>query len=306
MSSDDASPRRAIRLSAAGPDAATLAAGLAALLAGIAVHRDAALDQALFHLLNGFAPGAAMAWSCLSVAGLGLSAWILLTALAPQRPQRAARFLWLLIVGGLFISAVKHRLRTPRPLAVLGDGHLDVIGEALRTQSMPSGHSATAFAVFALLVAERRRPGERAGSLAASTPGLCAAALFALGVTLSRSAVGAHWPGDLLVGAGLGLVFGALAPHAWPVAAITRFLQRPAGRRAWAAVLLLCAASIGATPALLAAAGLEGTAFAHKVATGYPMAWPLQAALALMALAGARRWWRAAGDAAGNTAGHAA
>ena len=93
-------------------------------------------------------------------------------------------------------------------------------------------------------------------------------------------------------------MFGALAPHAWPVAAITRFLQTRAGQRAWAIGLVVCAASIGATPTLLAAAGLQDTHFAHQVATGYPLAEPLQLVLALVALAGAWRWWRASRDAA--------
>jgi undecaprenyl-diphosphatase len=294
MSSVDAPLRRAPRPQAAMLDAATLLAGVAAIVAGVLVHRDLALDRTLFLAVNGLGPAAPALWSGLSVAGLGLSAWILLTALAPDRPQRAAQFLWLLVVGGLFISAVKHRLRTPRPLGLLGDGHLAVIGDALRIQSMPSGHSATAFAVLALLVAERRRLDEHpaVGGLASSDLGLAAAALYALGVALSRSAVGAHWPGDLLVGAGLGLVFGAVAPHAWPVAALTRMLETTAGRRAWAAGLVVCAASIGATPTLLAAAGLQGTHFAHQVATGYPLAEPVQLALAALALLGAWRWWR--------------
>jgi undecaprenyl-diphosphatase len=300
MSSVDAPVRRAPRPQAVTFDAGMLAAGVAAVLAGVLVHRDPALDRALFLAVNRLGAAAPALWSCLSVAGLGLSAWILLTALAPQRPQRAAQFLWLLVVGGLFISFVKHRLRTPRPLGLLGDGQLTVIGEALRIQSMPSGHSATAFAVLALLLAERRRLDEHGavGGFASSGPGLAMVALLALAVALSRSAVGAHWPGDLLVGAGLGLVFGALAPHAWPVAAITRFLQTRAGRRAWAVGLVACAASIGATPTLLAAAGLQDTHFAHQVATGYPLAEPLQLVLALVALAGAWRWWRASRDAA--------
>jgi len=298
MSSPDAPVRRAPRPQAVTLDVAMLAAGLAAVLAGIAVHFDAALDQALFQAVNDFAPGAARFWSCLTVAGLGLSAWILLTALAPGRPQRAAQFLWLLVVGGTVVSVVKHRLRTPRPLSVLGDGHLHVIGDALHIQSMPSGHSATAFAVFALLVAERRRLDERGavGGFVTTAAGLGAVLAFALGVALSRSAVGAHWPGDLLVGAGLGLVFGALAPHAWPVAAITRFLETRAGRRACALGLLACAAAcIAGMPTLLAALGQQGTKFEHQFATGYPLAEPIQLALGLLALVGAWRWWRAAG-----------
>ena len=199
MPSLDAPAQRAPRPQAVTLDARTLCAGLVAIAAGIAVHRDAALNQRLFHAVNALGPQAPVAWSCLTVAGLGLAA-----------------------VG-----------------------------------------------------------------------------LFALGIALSRIAVGAHWPADVLVGSGLGLVFGSLAPHAWPVAALARGLARPAGRRAWALVLLGCGLWIGATPSLLHAIGVgDGAPLARRVATGSPLGEPLQFVLALAAFAGAWRWWRRAGDAA--------
>jgi undecaprenyl-diphosphatase len=295
MPSLDAPARRAPRPQAVTLDAWTILAGVVAIVAGLAIARDAALDETLFHAVNDLGPAAPAAWSCLSVAGLGLAAWIYVTAFAPSQPARVAQFFWILVVGGLVASFIKHRLRSPRPLLVLGDAHVHVIGDALRIQSMPSGHSAMAFALLALFIAERRRLDERAavGGWIVSPAGLALVGLFALGIALSRLAVGAHWPADALVGGGLGLVFGGLAPHAWPVAALTRFLGRPSGQRTWAAGLVVCAVSIGATPTLLQALGLAGTKFAHQVATGYPLAEPLQAVLALVALAGAWRWWRA-------------
>jgi len=296
MPSLDAPAQRAPRPHVVTLDAWTILAGVLAIAAGLGLRHDAALDETLFHAVNDLGPAAPALWSCLSVAGLGLSAWIYLTAFAERRPERAAQFFWILVVGGLVASFIKHRLRSPRPLLALGEGQVHVIGEALRIQSMPSGHSAMAFAMLALMIAERRRLHERGavGGVFASLPGLALVGVLALGIALSRLAVGAHWPADALVGAGLGLVFGGLAPHAWPVGAVTRLLSRPAGRRTWAAGLVVCAASIGATPTLLAAAGLAGTKLEHRVATGYPLAEPLQLALALVALAGAWRWWRAA------------
>jgi len=165
----------------------------------------------------------------------------------------------------------------------------------LSAGSMPSGHSAMAFAMLALLVGEKRRLDERSavgGPLATST-GLVLVALLALGIALSRLAVGAHWPSDACVGAGLGLVFGSLAPHAWPTRALARLLDRATGQRLMAAGLLVSAACIAATPALLEATGLASARWARQLETGYPAAAPLQAVLALVALAGAARWWRA-------------
>jgi len=266
--------------------------GAVLIVAGLLLWRDAALNRSLFLAVNGLGPAAPTLWSCLSVAGLGLAAWIYLTALAEDRPERVARLLWILVVGGIVIHVIKRQFSSARPLAALGDAGMSVIGEALRTNSMPSGHSAMAFAMLALVLAGARpREGRSAALATALAIGWTA---FALGIALSRLAVGAHWPADALFGAGLGLLFAGLAPHAWPVEALTRVLSRPAGRRAMAAGLIVCALAMAATPTVFAALGLADSKLEHRLASGYPLAEPLQWALALVAIAGAVRWWRAA------------
>jgi len=272
-----------------------LAAGAIAIAAGLVLRGNAALDESLFHAANGLGPIAPATWSSLSVAGLALSAWIYLTAFAEDVPERAAQLLWGIVLGGLTASWIKHHLPSPRPYLALGAAHLNVVGSPLSAGSMPSGHSAMAFAMLAVLVAERRRFAERSAvdGFLTSGAGLALVALLALGIALSRLAVGAHWPADTLVGGGLGLVFGSLAPHAWPVGAMTRLLARPLGRRLMAAGLVVCAFCIAATPALLDATGLVEKKWARNLLPGYPLAAPLQLVLALVALAGAWRWWRA-------------
>ena len=216
-----------------------------------------------------------------------------------RHPRASARLLWIVVVGGIVINLIKHHFSSPRPLAALGEGHLTVIGEALRTHSMPSGHSATAFAVMTLMLielGERASAGRPAGSLPSGVARLGWVTL-AVAIALSRLAVGAHWPGDALFGAGLGMLFSGLAPRAWPVGAMTRFFGRPAGRRVVALVLVVCALAIAATPSrFLAAAGLARVeAFERsrsRAATS--LAEPLQWVLALVAAVGAWRWWRAA------------
>jgi undecaprenyl-diphosphatase len=269
--------------------------GAVLIVAGLLLWRDAALNRSLFLAVNSLGPDAPTLWSCLSVAGLGLAAWIYLTAFSEDRPERVARLLWILVVGGIVIHFIKRRFSSPRPLAGLGEAGMSVIGEALRTNSMPSGHSAMAFAMLALVLAGTR-PRERGD---ARLTGLVVAVAIgwtalALGIALSRLAVGAHWPADALFGGGLGLLFGGLSAHAWPVGALTRLLARPAGQRAMAVGLFVCALSIAATPTVFAALGLAGSKLEHQFASGYPLAEPLQWALALVALAGAVRWWRAA------------
>ena len=272
-----------------------LAIGAIAVAAGLALHASAALNESLFHAVNAFGPSAPATWSMLSVAGLALSAWIYLTAFADDVPERAAQLLWGIVLGGLTASWIKHHLPSPRPYLALGAGHLDVVGAPLSAGSMPSGHSAMAFAMLAVLIAERRRFGERSavGGFVTSGLGLALVALLAFGIALSRLAVGAHWPADTLVGGGLGLVFGSLAPHAWPVGAMTRLLSRPLGQRLMAAGFIACALCIAATPGLLAATGLVDRKWARNLLPGYPLAAPLQIVLALAALVGVARWWRA-------------
>jgi membrane-associated phospholipid phosphatase len=276
-------------------DFRVLVAGLLAIAAGLALHANRALDEASFHAVNGLGPATPTLWSALSVAGLALAAWIYLTAFAQDVPERVAQLLWGIVLGGLTASWIKHHLPSPRPFLALGAEHLNVVGTPLSAGSMPSGHSAMAFAMLAVLIAERRRFGERSavGGFLTSGPGLALVALLAVGIALSRLAVGAHWPADALVGGGLGLVFGGLAPHAWPVGAMTRLLSSPLGRRLMAAGLLACAFCIAATPALLDATGLADRKWARNLLPGYPLAAPLQIALALVALVGVARWWRA-------------
>jgi undecaprenyl-diphosphatase len=275
-----------------------LLAGAVLIAAGLALWRDAALNESLFHAVNDLGAAAPAAWSCLSVAGLGLAAWIYLTAFAEQRPRRVARLLWIIVVGGIVIHFIKHGFGTPRPLLALGEARVNVIGEALRTQSMPSGHSAMAGAMLGLMLTDRpglsRAEGRGRGDGLVALAAPIGWALLAVGIALSRLAVGAHWPADALFGAGLGLLFAGLAPHAWPVGAMTRLLSRPLGKRLAALGLAVSALSIAATPSVLAALGLANSTLEKRLATGYPLAEPLQWLLTLIAAVGAVRWWRAA------------
>lgn len=272
----------------------TVLAGTCLIVAGLVVWRDPALNEAGFHVVNDLGPAAPMLWSSLSVAGLALAAWIYLAAFAQARPERVARLLWICAVGGLIINQVKHRMASPRPLLALGPDHVHVIGEGLRIGSMPSGHSAMAFAVLTLMLAERREHPAAPGRRFAAPAAMVGWTLLACAVALSRLAVGAHWPGDVLIGAGLGSLFGGLAPHAWPVGALTRGIASATGRRLVALGLLVSALGIAATPAVFAAAGLGGSRIEKTLSTGYPLAEPLQWLLAVLAIVGAWRWWRSA------------
>ncbi len=155
-----------------------------------------------FLALNAFfAPIPAMFWADLSLLG---NAWGVLGVTAPLLVL-APRLMWAWLCAAPFAIGFarlgKWLIVSPRPAAVVDNSQMRVVGELLHNVSMPSGHTTAAFAVasaiyFALPAQRRLRHLWLFG--------------VALGVGLSRIAVGAHWPGDVAVGACLGLLSGML------------------------------------------------------------------------------------------------
>jgi len=140
-------------------------------------------------------------WTGLSLLG---NAWGVLAVTSPLLVL-APRLLWAWLCavpfGVLFARLGKGLLDSPRPAAVVDNSLFRLVGEKLEIASMPSGHTLTAFAVassvyFAL---DARRRGRFVWLW-----------LLAAAVGLSRIAVGAHWPGDVAVGACLGVLAGGL------------------------------------------------------------------------------------------------
>jgi len=159
-------------------------------------------EPAMFLWINQLcAPVAAPVWTGLSLLGNG---WGVLGVTAPLL-FFAPRLMWAWICAApfaaLFARVGKAYLVSPRPAAEVDNAQIRIVGEVLHNVSMPSGHTTTAFAVaaaiyFALPPEMRRRHGW--------------ILLLAVGAGLSRIAVGAHWPGDVAVGASLGLLAGLL------------------------------------------------------------------------------------------------
>lgn len=145
-------------------------------------------------------------WTGLSLLG---NTWGVLAATSPLLVL-APRLLWAWLCavpfGVVFARLGKGFLDSPRPAAVVDNSVFRLVGEKLEVASMPSGHTLTAFAVasslyFALDARGRAR-------FAWLWP-------LAAAVGLSRIAVGAHWPGDVAVGAGLGVLAGLLGNLLW-------------------------------------------------------------------------------------------
>jgi membrane-associated phospholipid phosphatase len=142
-------------------------------------------------------------WSMLTLFG---DTAVLLVGLSPLllwRRQALVAAIAAIPAGGLMSVTAKRLADAPRPAAVLDMAQFHLIGPTLNLHSFPSGHTITAFAAASAVLAVIL-PGKkpiRMALLAAAIIGLAAA------VGLSRIAVGAHWPNDVLAGA----LFGWLA-----------------------------------------------------------------------------------------------
>ncbi len=203
-------------------------------------------------------------WAGLTLLAFGWSALILVAG-ADRGAEGGRAVLLAFLLGGGLAQALKTWFAQPRPGLVLPEGVLHFIGSpVLNSPSMPSGHALAAFSIATLWVCLLRRDGR---------PQWLQWLAWALGASMafSRVAVGAHWPADILVGAGLGLAVGALC---WQLQA--RWLRQGGWMSPW----------------VVLAVELLGALAAFTVREGYAQVQMLQWALGLAALASAG--WRLA------------
>lgn len=143
-------------------------------------------------------------WSAITLLGDAAVAMALFAWLICARPPTWAALLASVPAGALISLTAKHSAAALRPGAVLDSATFNVVGPVLQHNSFPSGHSISAFAfaaaVLATCVASPKAWRDKALVLAV----LAAAAA----VSVSRVAVGAHWPLDIVAGAALGWLAG--------------------------------------------------------------------------------------------------
>ncbi len=164
-------------------------------------------EPALFLAINqACASVPAVLWATLSLGG---NAWGVLALTSPLLVL-APRLLWAWLcaapVAVILVRIGKEWLMSPRPAGVIEHAQIRLVGEPMELASMPSGHTLTAFAVagsiyFALDAQRRQR--------------FMWLWLMAALVGLSRIALGAHWPGDVVVGACLGVWAAAIGHLLW-------------------------------------------------------------------------------------------
>lgn len=142
---------------------------------------------------------------------LGGDAWVVLLILLiiENRPGEVTS--WVLktwLIGAVLVQLIKQFFPQPRPASVLGVSQLSIIDHPpLVSGSMPSGHALAAVSCAFIVCVLLRTRGVQRGSLALIS-------FVALLAAWARVAVGAHWPADVIAGAGL--AFGVvIAAHVW-------------------------------------------------------------------------------------------
>ena len=135
---------------------------------------------------------------------INLSCWM---AAGRKFPEELSMYLVVfaivMISATLALHSIKIIVDAPRPASVLSVESLHILGQKLKYQSFPSGHTVTAFAgifTFLPIIPVTWRRG---------------ALILAAGIGVSRIAVGAHWPIDVAGGAFLGIVTGMMG---WRIA----------------------------------------------------------------------------------------
>ncbi len=170
-------------------------------------------------------------WECVTVLGDGLIGCLLVAPFIQRRPRIVLSTLAAgLIVLGI-VQAVKYFLGgLPRPVLIIPADQMHYFGPYVAMNAFPSGHSATAFMLAGVLGLTFRSWGLRVLFV-----------ILASIVALSRVAVGAHWPVDILGGAFLGW---SAAGVGYLIAQHSKYSDIKATRLIFALALLAAAVSI--------------------------------------------------------------
>jgi membrane-associated phospholipid phosphatase len=162
-------------------------------------------NQAWLLQVHASETGPAALWSFLTQFGEGGAAFLLLIVAAQFAPLTSAVVLKSFLLGSLLSPLLKNWAGVPRPLGALEPSLLKPIGTpAAGSNAMPSGHAMTIAATIALAMYMTRHFKHR-------RPLWMALVVLGVLIALSRVVVGAHWPADVLVGSGLGILVALLA-----------------------------------------------------------------------------------------------
>jgi membrane-associated phospholipid phosphatase len=144
----------------------------------------------LFAWLNCRKDATALNFFFLTLTSLADGLWIMMLATVVQSiaPRNFKAFLIALVLGNLILQGTKEFVAADRPLRLLGEGAICLLGQALTERSFPSGHAFSAGLLFMFL-----RPRH-------SLVGAFALLMITLLAAVSRIYVGVHFPRDIASG----------------------------------------------------------------------------------------------------------
>src|SRR4030043_967795 len=156
------------------------------------------LNLKLFNLINSHNhPFLDMVFYLITYFGSGLIMIRFVLVLYKIKKEKILPVVFSYLISGLAVQVMKYFWSVPRPAALFD--HIHIVGETLRTASFPSGHTATALALFYVL--------SQGKNIRLKTLFL----ILALSVGYSRVYVGAHFPLDILVGVIVGYLSGYIS-----------------------------------------------------------------------------------------------
>jgi len=172
------------------------------------------LDVQIFRFLHHALSSWLGPMAVLSAVGGGWGALAVVPMFAFPRSRSAARPLaFVLAITAVLVFALKRMVARVRPCGCLDDIRA-LVFSAPTDFSFPSGHAAGSFAftVFLAIVLVKTAPPDARSRLLRRL-GAGALLLLAVGVGLSRIALGVHFPGDVLAGALLGATIATVGAH---------------------------------------------------------------------------------------------
>ena len=177
-------------------DSDTLGAGLVCLLAATLLGTAGGIHAGFIEVQEWSRGLGGLFWSNVTILGDFRILLALLLPISLRYPRFFLVFLAACMLAGLAAKGIKWLFPLPRPADLLDLADITLIGVPRSGHSFPSSHAATIGACLAACLAQWRM--QRIFPLI----------FLALPACLSRVAVGAHWPVDVLVGLSVGLLAG--------------------------------------------------------------------------------------------------